>query len=108
MLKSDALEDKLLLFAIKMATLPFWAQIKNLRTRHGKAYKFVSSGLNNIILSDLERYDVGLPEYVKIMRNIYDLQSKLFWAQLPHFPCSISLSILVVSTSFQLIWKGTM
>jgi hypothetical protein len=30
----------LLLFAIKMATLPFWAQIKNLRTRHREAHKF--------------------------------------------------------------------
>ena len=61
-----------------MATLPFWAQIKNLRTRHGKAYNCVSSGWNNTILSDLERYDVGLPEYVKIMRNIHGFQSKQF------------------------------
>jgi len=88
----------LLLFAIKMAMLPFWAQIKNLRTHHGKAYNCVSSGWNNTILSDLERCDVGLPEYVKIMRNIHGFQSKQFWAQLPHFPCSISSSILVVST----------
>ena len=62
----------LLLFAIKMATLPFWAQIKNLRTRRGKAYKCVNSDRNNMILGDLERYDVGLQEYVKIMRNIID------------------------------------
>jgi len=66
----------LLLFAIKMATLPFWAQIKNLRTRPGKAYKCVNSGQNNMILSNLERYNVGLPEYVKIMGNIYGFQSK--------------------------------
>jgi hypothetical protein len=33
-----------------------------------------------MILSDLERYDVGLPEYVEIMRNIYGFQSKKFWA----------------------------
>ena len=55
-----------------MATLPFWAQIKNLRTRRGKAYKCVNSDRNNMILGDLERYDVGLQEYVKIMRNIID------------------------------------
>jgi hypothetical protein len=90
----------LLLFAIKMATLPFWAQIKNLRTHHREAYKFVDSGQNDMILSDLERYDVGLPEYVKVMRNIYSFQSKEFWAQLPHFPCSISSSILVVQALF--------
>jgi hypothetical protein len=30
----------LLLFAIKMATLPFWAEIKNLRSRSRKAHKF--------------------------------------------------------------------
>ena len=86
----------LLLFAIKMATLPFWAEIKNLRTRHREAYKFVNSGRNDMILSDLERYDVGLPEYVKIMRNVNGFRSKEFWAQLPHFPCSISSSILVL------------
>jgi hypothetical protein len=86
----------LLLFAIKMATLPFWAEIKNLRTLHREAYRFVNSGRNDMILSDLERYDVGLPEYVKIMRNVNGFRSKEFWAQLPHFPCSISSSILVL------------
>jgi hypothetical protein len=68
----------LLLFAIKMATLPFWAEIKNLRTRHREAYKFVNSGRNDMILSDLERYDVGLPEYVKFITNIYGFRSKEF------------------------------
>jgi hypothetical protein len=51
--------------------LPFWAQIKNLRTCHCEACKFVDSGQIDTILSDSERYDVGLPEHVKIMRNIY-------------------------------------
>jgi hypothetical protein len=86
----------LLLFAIKMATLPFWAKIKNLRTCRREAYKFVNSGRNDMILSDLERYDVGLLEYVNIMRNFNGFRSKEFWAQLPHFPCSISSSILVL------------
>ena len=55
----------LLLFAIKMATRPFWAEIKNLRTCYCASYKFVSFGPTNTIVSDLERYDIGLPEYVK-------------------------------------------
>jgi hypothetical protein len=42
----------LLLFAIKMATLPFWAEIKNLRSRSRKAHKFFSSGWIDQILSD--------------------------------------------------------
>ena len=49
-----------------------------------------------MIPSDLERYDVGLLGYVKLTRNIHGFQSKQFWAQLPHFPCSISSSILLV------------
>jgi len=36
-------------------------------------------------MSDLERYNVGLPEYVKIMRNIVGFQSKQFW---PSYPIS--------------------
>ena len=66
-----------------LAKLPFWAQIKNLRTRHREAHKFVNSGRIDMILSDSKRYDVRLPEYVKIMRNIYSFQSKEFWAQYP-------------------------
>jgi hypothetical protein len=77
-LPSPAKNLALLLFAIKMATLPFWAEIKNLRTRHREAYKFVNSGRNDMILSDLERYDVGLPEYVKFITNIYGFRSKEF------------------------------
>jgi len=57
---------QLLLFAIKMATWPFWAEIKNLRTHYCAPYKFVSFGPTNTIVSDLERYDIGLPEYVKM------------------------------------------
>jgi len=57
---------ELLLFAIKMAMRPFWAEIKNLRTRYCAPYKFVSFGPINTIVSDLERYDIGLPEYVKM------------------------------------------
>jgi hypothetical protein len=49
-----------------LATLPFWAQIKNLRTRHREPHKLVSSGRKNIISSDLKGYDEGLLEYVKI------------------------------------------
>jgi len=49
-----------------MATRPFWAEIKNLRTRYCAPYKFVSFGPTNTIVSDLERYDIGLPEYVKM------------------------------------------
>ena len=56
----------LLLFAIKKATLPFWAEIKNLRTRHCKPHKIANPGRINTIVSDLERYDIGLLEYVKI------------------------------------------
>jgi hypothetical protein len=56
----------LLLFAIMLATLPFWAQIKNLRTRRREPHKLVSSGRKDIILSDLKGYDEGLLEYVKI------------------------------------------
>ena len=56
----------LLLFAIKMVMRPFWAKIKNLRTRYCAPYKFVSFGPTNTIVSDLERYDIGLPEYVKM------------------------------------------
>ena len=58
--------ESLLLFAIKMATRPFLAEIKNLRTRYCAPYKFVSFGPTNTIVSDLERYDIGLPEYVKM------------------------------------------
>jgi len=86
----------LLLFAIKMATLPFWAQIKNLRTRHCEVHNFVNSGRIDMNLSDPEGYDVGLPEYVKITRYTYGFRSKEFWAQVPYFSCSTSSSILVV------------
>jgi len=58
--------EDLLLFAIKMATLPFWAEIKNLRTPHCKPHKIANPGRINTIVSDLERYDIGLLEYVKI------------------------------------------
>ena len=61
---------RLLLFSIMLAKLPFWAQIKNLRTRSRKPHKFVSYGRINTILSDSERLDVGLPEYIKMLRNI--------------------------------------
>jgi len=84
------------LFSIMLAKLPFWAQIKNLRTRRHEACKFVKSRWIDMIFSNSERYNVGLQEYVKIMRNIYSFQSKEFWAQVPHFSCSISLSILVI------------
>jgi hypothetical protein len=50
----------------EVATLPFWAQIKNLRTRRREPHKLVSSGRKDIILSDLKGYDEGLLEYVKI------------------------------------------
>jgi len=46
--------------------LPFWAQIKILRTRHRETCKFINSGQIDTILGDPERYDVELPEYVKI------------------------------------------
>jgi hypothetical protein len=59
----------LLPFAIMLATLPFWDQIKKLRTRCRKPHTLVSSGRKYIILSDLERYDEGLLEYVKNQRN---------------------------------------
>ena len=59
-------KSQLLLFAIMLATLPFWAQIKKLRTRRRKPHKLVSSGRKDINLSDLKRYDEGLLEYVKI------------------------------------------
>jgi len=49
-----------------MVMWPFWAEIKNLRTRYCVPYKFVSFGPTNTIVSDLERYDIGLPEYVKM------------------------------------------
>jgi len=52
-----------------LATLPFWAQIKNLRTCRRKPHKLVSSGHKDIISSDLERYNEGLLEYVKIKKN---------------------------------------
>jgi hypothetical protein len=52
-----------------LATLPFWAQIKNLRTRRRKSHKLVSSGRKTIILSGFKRYDEGLHRYVKIERN---------------------------------------
>ncbi len=55
----------LLPFAIMLANLPFWAQIKILRTRCRKPHKLASSGRRNIIVSDLKTYDEGLPEYVK-------------------------------------------
>ena len=61
-----SLELLLLLFAIKMATRPFWAEIKNLRTCYCAPYKLVSFSPTNMIVSDLERYDIGLPEYVKM------------------------------------------
>ena len=60
------MERILLLFAIKMATRPFWAEIKNLRTCYCVPYKLVSFGPTNMIVSDLERYDIGLPEYIKM------------------------------------------
>ena len=56
----------LLLFAIMLVMLPFWAQIKKLRTHHCKPHKLVSSGHRDINLSDLKRYDEGLLKYVKI------------------------------------------
>ena len=56
----------LLLFAIKMVTQPFWAEIKKLRTHYCALYKFVSFSSTNTIVSDLERYDIELPEYVKM------------------------------------------
>jgi hypothetical protein len=49
-----------------LATLPFWAQIKKLRTRRRKPHKLVISGHKDINLNDLKRYDEGLLEYVKI------------------------------------------
>jgi hypothetical protein len=49
-----------------LATLPFWAQIKHLRTRRREPHKLVSSGCKDIILSELKGYDEGLLEYVKI------------------------------------------
>ena len=49
---SSMLVMELLLFAIKMATLPFWAEIKKLRTRRREAYRFVSSGRIGTVLSD--------------------------------------------------------
>ena len=52
-------------FAIMLAKLPFWAEIKNLRTHRRKPHKLVISVRINIILSDLERYTKCLPEYVK-------------------------------------------
>jgi len=55
----------LLPFAIMLANLPFWAQIKILRTGCCKPHKLASSGRRNIIVSDFKRYDEGLPEYVK-------------------------------------------
>ena len=61
----DVIGVCLLLFAIMLANLPFWAQIKILRTRCRKPHKLASSGHRNIILSDLKRYDKGLSEYVK-------------------------------------------
>ena len=44
----------LLPFAIMLAKLPFWAQIKNLTSR------------SNIIVSDLKRYHGGLLEYANL------------------------------------------
>ena len=61
----------LLPFAIMLAKLPFWAQIKNLRTRCREPHKLVNSGRKDMILGDLERYDVGLQACIKITRNIY-------------------------------------
>jgi hypothetical protein len=49
-----------------LAMLPFWAQIKILRTCRCKPYKLVSSGQKDMVLSDLKRYDKGLLEYVKM------------------------------------------
>jgi hypothetical protein len=49
-----------------LAPLPFWAQIKNLRTRRREPHKLVSSGRKDIILSDLKGCNEGLLEYVKI------------------------------------------
>jgi hypothetical protein len=48
-----------------LAKLPFWAQIKNLRTRFRKPHKSAGSGRSNIVLSDLKRYDEGLLEICK-------------------------------------------
>ena len=56
----------LLPFAIILVKLPFWAKIKNLRTHLCKPHKLGISSCINMILSDLERYAKGLPEYVKI------------------------------------------
>jgi len=53
-----------------LANLPFWAQIKNLRTGCRKPHKLASSGRRNIIVSDFKRHDEGLPEYVKKIREI--------------------------------------
>jgi hypothetical protein len=58
--------ERLLLFTIMLATLPFWAQIKNLRTCRCEPHKLVSSSHKDIILSDLKGYDEGLLKYVKI------------------------------------------
>ena len=49
-----------------LAKLPFWAEIKNLRTHHHKPHKLVISSHINMILSDLERYTKGLPKYAEI------------------------------------------
>jgi len=57
---------QLLLFAIMLVMLPFWAQIKNLRTHCCEPYKLVSSGHKDMILSDLKRYNEGLLKNVKI------------------------------------------
>ena len=57
----------LLLFAIMLAKLPFWAEIKNSRMHHHKPHKLVISGHINMILNGLERYTKGLPEYAEIM-----------------------------------------
>jgi len=67
-------ENQLLLFAIMLVMLSFWAQIKNLRTHCCKPYKLVSSGCKDIVSSDLERYNEGLLKYVKIM-IIFDLSN---------------------------------
>ena len=60
--------SRLLLFAIKMVTRPFWAKIKNLRTRHCKPHKIANPGRINTIVSELERYDIGLLEYKEILK----------------------------------------
>ena len=49
-----------------LAILPFWAQIKKLRTCHHKPHKLVCSGCKDINLGDLKWYDEGLLKYVKI------------------------------------------